>query len=112
MSAEYTWLADHPREKDNYRRRYIAVVVVDEIVASGTDLAQVLTRARPFQKGSRRILVSGDDPREPGQGCHLSRSRSSGEDAWKAVRSAQRVEFVLGDHPDDMVLAHRHVSRS
>lgn len=56
-SSEYTWLADHPREKDNHRGRYIAVVG-DEIVASGTDLAQVLTRARPFQKGTRRILVS------------------------------------------------------
>jgi hypothetical protein len=57
MSAEYTWLAEHPREKDNFRGRYIAVVG-DEIVASGTDLAQVLTKARPFQKGSRRILIS------------------------------------------------------
>lgn len=57
MSAEYDWLADHPREKDNYRGRYI-VIIGDEIVASGTDLAQVLAKARPMQKGSRRILVS------------------------------------------------------
>lgn len=57
MSAEYNWLADHPREKDNYRGRYIAIVG-DEIVASGTDLAQVLAKARPMQKGNRRILVS------------------------------------------------------
>lgn len=57
MSAEYTWLAEHPHEKDNYRGRYIAVVG-DQIVASGTDLAQVLAKARPFQKGNRRILVS------------------------------------------------------
>ena len=57
MNAEYTWLAEHPREKDNYRGRYIAIVG-DEIVASGADLAQVLAKARPLQKGNRRILVS------------------------------------------------------
>lgn len=57
MSIEYTWLADHPREKDNYRGRYIAVVG-EAIVASGPDLAQVIAKARPFQKGSRRILIS------------------------------------------------------
>lgn len=57
MSAEYSWLADHPREKDNYRGRYIAIVG-DEIVASGADLAQVLAKARPLQKGNRRILIS------------------------------------------------------
>ena len=57
MSAEYNWLADHPREKDNYRGRYIAIVD-DEVVASGSDLAQVLAKARPIQKGNRRILVS------------------------------------------------------
>ena len=57
MNAEYTWLAEHPREKDNYRGRYIAIVG-DEIVASGTDLAQVLAKARPLQRGNRRILVS------------------------------------------------------
>jgi hypothetical protein len=63
MSAEYIWLADHPREKDNYRGRYIAVVG-DEIVASGTDLAQVLAKARPLQKGNRRILISRVLPKE------------------------------------------------
>lgn len=57
MNAEYNWLADHPGVKDNYRGRYVAVVG-DEVVASGTDLAQVLAKARPFEKGNRRILVS------------------------------------------------------
>lgn len=57
MNAEYTWLAEHPREKDNYRGRYIAIVG-DEIVASGADLAQVLAKARPLQRGNRRILIS------------------------------------------------------
>lgn len=57
MNAEYTWLAEHPREKDNYRGRYIAIVG-DDIVASGADLAQVLAKARPLQKGNRRILIS------------------------------------------------------
>ena len=57
MSAEYVWLTEHPRDKNNYRGRYIAVVG-DEIVASGADLAQVLAKARPFQKGNRRILIS------------------------------------------------------
>jgi hypothetical protein len=57
MSAEYNWLTEHPREKDNYHGRYIAVVG-DEIVASGADLLQVLAKARPLQKGNRRILIS------------------------------------------------------
>lgn len=57
MNAEFIWLADHPREKDNYRGRYIAIVG-DEVVASGADLAQVLTKARPLEKGNRRILIS------------------------------------------------------
>lgn len=57
MNAEYNWLADHPGVKDNYRGRYVAVVG-DEIVASGADLAQVLAKARPLQKGNRRILIS------------------------------------------------------
>lgn len=57
MNTEYNWLTDHPHEKEKYRGRYIAVVG-DEIVASGADLAQVLVKARPLQKGNRRILVS------------------------------------------------------
>ncbi|MBI2421753.1 MAG: hypothetical protein HYV27_02905 [Candidatus Hydrogenedentes bacterium] len=57
MNAEYNWLTEHPREKDNYRGRYIAIVG-DEVVASGADLAQVLAKARPLQKGNRRILIS------------------------------------------------------
>jgi hypothetical protein len=57
VSAEYDWLAEHQREKAHHRGRYIAVVG-DEIVASGQDLAQVLAKARPFEKGGRRILVS------------------------------------------------------
>lgn len=63
MSAEFSWLADHPREKVHYRGRYIAVVG-DEIVASGPDLAQVLAKARPFEKGNRRILISRVLPKE------------------------------------------------
>lgn len=63
MTTEYTWLADHPRDKDNYRGRYIAVVG-DEIVASGPDLTQVLAKARPFEKGNRRILISRVLPKE------------------------------------------------
>lgn len=57
MSAEYDWLANHPRDKEHYRGRFIAVVG-DAIVASGPNLAQVLAKARPFEKGERRILIS------------------------------------------------------
>lgn len=56
-SGEYTWLSTHPRDKDNYRGRYIAVVG-DAIVASGSDLAQVIAKARSFEKGEQRILIS------------------------------------------------------
>lgn len=57
MSAEYVWLSTHPKKKAAFRGRYIAVVG-DQVVASGTDLAQVLAKARKFEKGSRRALVS------------------------------------------------------
>lgn len=57
MSTEFTWLAEHPKKKAAFRGRYIAVVG-DEIVSSGTDLTDVIAKARPFEKGGRRILIS------------------------------------------------------
>lgn len=57
MSIEFTWLADHPRKKAAYRGRYIAVVG-NAIVASGSDLTDVITKARDHEKGDRKILIS------------------------------------------------------
>lgn len=57
MTPEYVWLAGHPKKKASFRGRYIAVVG-DEIVSSGTDLADVIAKARPHEKGGRRILIS------------------------------------------------------
>lgn len=57
MSGEFAWLAEHAREKEKHRGRYIAVVG-DEIVASDRDLAVVIAKARPYVKGDRRILIS------------------------------------------------------
>jgi hypothetical protein len=57
MNLEYTWLAEHPRKKAVFRGRYIAIVG-DAIVASGSDLADVIAKAREHEKGDRKILIS------------------------------------------------------
>lgn len=57
MTLEYTWLADHPKKKAAFRGRYIAVVG-NAIVASGSDLADVIAKARQHEKGDRKILIS------------------------------------------------------
>ncbi len=57
MTLEFAWLTEHPRKKAAFRGRYIAVVG-DAIVASGADLADVITKAKEYEKGNRKILIS------------------------------------------------------